>query len=417
MTDQAVAIRPEKAGDIMEAVIAKGDLAQLTPIDRARYYRTVCESIGINPLTKPFEYITLNGKLTLYARKDCTDQLRKLYGVSVDEMTEKREADLIIVTVKVRDKTARTDMAKGAVSLKGLAGEALANAIMKAETKAKRRATLSICGLGFLDETEVETISNAHSPRLPKKDARDIYTRLQSEVDEAADIEDWLLKNEGRLLVLPEDWENILRLRIQERQQTPMPVDEVLWTETDDETPPEWQDSKWEDLGPVKQAGVLCGDETFRRFLAEKVAPCDGLDAAVKIVRGLCNVESRAELATNASAASTWRRIVGEYRAWQREPEIIDQASPRPSPSAVDSDGPAITPAIHPPAGPSDVPSAADYHAQWAKMILNATRPDQLGTTWNGQKDLHKQVEWTEDHSYEALKSKVTAAINSMHVS
>ena len=29
---------------------------------------------------------------------------------------------------------------------------------MKAETKAKRRVTLSICGLGMLDETEVETV-------------------------------------------------------------------------------------------------------------------------------------------------------------------------------------------------------------------------------------------------------------------
>ena len=32
---------------------------------------------------------------------------------------------------------------------------------MKAETKAKRRATLSICGLGMLDETEIETIPDA----------------------------------------------------------------------------------------------------------------------------------------------------------------------------------------------------------------------------------------------------------------
>ena len=40
-------------------------------------------------------------------------------------------------------------------------GEALANAYMKAETKAKRRVTLSICGLGMLDETEVETIPDA----------------------------------------------------------------------------------------------------------------------------------------------------------------------------------------------------------------------------------------------------------------
>jgi hypothetical protein len=32
---------------------------------------------------------------------------------------------------------------------------------MKAETKAKRRVTLSISGLGFLDESEIETIKDA----------------------------------------------------------------------------------------------------------------------------------------------------------------------------------------------------------------------------------------------------------------
>ena len=32
--------------------------------------------------TRPFEFITLNGKLTMYARKDATDQLRKLNAVT-----------------------------------------------------------------------------------------------------------------------------------------------------------------------------------------------------------------------------------------------------------------------------------------------------------------------------------------------
>ena len=32
---------------------------------------------------------------------------------------------------------------------------------MKSETKAKRRVTLSLCGLGMLDETEIETIPSA----------------------------------------------------------------------------------------------------------------------------------------------------------------------------------------------------------------------------------------------------------------
>jgi hypothetical protein len=36
-----------------------------------------------------------------------------------------------------------------------------ANAQMKAVTKGKRRLTLSLCGLGWLDETEIETIPSA----------------------------------------------------------------------------------------------------------------------------------------------------------------------------------------------------------------------------------------------------------------
>ena len=86
------AITAEKASEIIEAVIAKGDLEQLSAQERAKYYVRVCESIGLNPMTRPFEYLKLNGRLILYARKDATDQLRKIYGVSITDLTE-RERD------------------------------------------------------------------------------------------------------------------------------------------------------------------------------------------------------------------------------------------------------------------------------------------------------------------------------------
>jgi len=152
--------------DIIEQVIIKGDLAKLTPQERVLYYTRVCESVGLNPLTKPFEYISLNNKLTLYALKAATDQLRQIHGVSVDDLEQKEWEGLMIVTAKVRDKTGRTDSDIGAVHLGQLKGEALANALMKASTKAKRRATLSICGLGMLDETEIDSIPNAVVPAL-----------------------------------------------------------------------------------------------------------------------------------------------------------------------------------------------------------------------------------------------------------
>ena len=45
---------------IMERVLAVGDLNQLQPAERVSYYNAVCESVGVNPLTRPFEYIVLN---------------------------------------------------------------------------------------------------------------------------------------------------------------------------------------------------------------------------------------------------------------------------------------------------------------------------------------------------------------------
>lgn len=150
----------------MEQVLLNGDLAQLTPADRLNYYKSVCESLGLNPLTKPFEYIKLNGRLTLYARKDATDQLRKRYGISIAKPDIQIIEDQILVTVCATDASGRTDSDLGVVSKKDMGGS-FANSLMKAITKAKRRVTLSICGLGMLDETEIESIPSAQPFREP----------------------------------------------------------------------------------------------------------------------------------------------------------------------------------------------------------------------------------------------------------
>jgi recombination protein RecT len=67
-----------------------------------------------------------------------------------------------------------------------------------------------------------------------------------------------------------------------------------------------------------------------------------------------------------------------------------------------------------PAAGAADIPTAAAYSALWRGYIRDATRPDQLGTRWNDDKALHKQIAWTDEHPYETLKSDVLKAINSM---
>jgi hypothetical protein len=156
-------------GDIMESVIAKGDLGKMEPADRVRYYNEVCRSMGLNPLTQPFSYITLNGKLTLYATRTCADQLRKINGVSLEIVSREIADDVLTVHVRAKLPDGRSDEDLGAVSFPStLKGEARANAELKAVTKAKRRATLSICGLGWLDETEVDDIpASAKHPARP----------------------------------------------------------------------------------------------------------------------------------------------------------------------------------------------------------------------------------------------------------
>ncbi|WP_173939898.1 hypothetical protein [Campylobacter coli] len=141
-----------------ELALVKGDLSKLSDVERASYVKNLCESLGLNMLTKPFEYIVLNGKLTLYANKSATDQLRQIRKVSITKTEVAQVGDIYMVTAYAATPDGRTDCDTGALNIKNLGGYNLANAIMKAITKAKRRVTLSICGLGMLDESELETI-------------------------------------------------------------------------------------------------------------------------------------------------------------------------------------------------------------------------------------------------------------------
>lgn len=160
----------------ISTALISGDLSKLSEQEKASYYVHVCKSVGLNYLTKPLQYLELSDdrggvKVILYATKGATDQLRGIHGVDVTKVEKEidTEAKLITVTVYGKNRHGRTDCEMGVVSTIGyskskgeypLSSNALANAYMKALTKAKRRLTLSLCGLGYLDESEVETIPN-----------------------------------------------------------------------------------------------------------------------------------------------------------------------------------------------------------------------------------------------------------------
>ena len=169
----------------IESALIQGDLSKLTSAERVTYYNRLCESLGLNPMTKPFEYLRLNNKEILYAKKDATDQLRKIHSISITITGREKIEDIYIVTARAKDKTGREDESTGAVNVAGLKGDSLANALMKSETKAKRRVTLSVCGLGFLDESEVSDIPEI---RQAEKVANEIAAPVVVETPKQQDV-------------------------------------------------------------------------------------------------------------------------------------------------------------------------------------------------------------------------------------
>lgn len=142
-------------------VVSSGNLKGLNPGQKVRYYRHRCEASGLNPATQPYAYMVLDGVEQLYARKTCADQLRQIHGVSVTSVRCTRDDDYIEFEVSVTDREGRQDFDMGVVFVGDMKGAQRANKKKVALTQAKRRATLSLCGEGVLDESEVSEIPGA----------------------------------------------------------------------------------------------------------------------------------------------------------------------------------------------------------------------------------------------------------------
>jgi len=148
---------------IIESIVLAGDLSKLKPDQKVSYYNYRCQQAGLDPSAKPFDLLNLSGKQVLYANAGATQQLCNMHKLSTQITHRERVDDIYLVSCRVTGADGRVSENQGAVSVSGLKGDALANAILKATTKAIRRSVLAHCGLGMLDETEVETIPGARA--------------------------------------------------------------------------------------------------------------------------------------------------------------------------------------------------------------------------------------------------------------
>ena len=152
---------------ILESLVIRGDLGGLSPQQKVEYYGYRCAQVGLDPSAKPFDLMVFQGKQVLYANKSCTEQLIAKHGLSTQIVAREKVDDIYCVHARVTGSDGRFSENMGAVPLKGLQGDAMANALLKATTKAVRRTVLAHCGLGMLDESEVETIPGAVVERIP----------------------------------------------------------------------------------------------------------------------------------------------------------------------------------------------------------------------------------------------------------
>jgi hypothetical protein len=236
VTDQAIAVRdeqaitradPEQAAGALQHILATGDLAKLSNTQRVHHYLNLCASLGLNPASRPFDWIefydpeTKSKKLTLYFNQSGAAQLRRNHQISVhvirrDVIGGDGDEPMCVVEMGGKTPNGRDGVAIKYVSLMGynqqrgkyrLGGQQLANAYMKAETGALRRLALSMVGLSSgpdvdeLRDARVVVVDGtgqivenpteqaralAADPRLARTIGEPVYEDMKGDVTESA---------------------------------------------------------------------------------------------------------------------------------------------------------------------------------------------------------------------------------------
>lgn len=152
----------EEATIAMQRASAAGrDTKALSHDERVATLAALSKALGLNPLVNGVQFLSLSGREVLYVTKQATDQIAARLRLNRETIAGPEVRDfggtkLVFCQVRVTAPDGRSEVATATLPL----GD-LVNAAMKVETKAKRRATLSIAGLGLLTEEEADTIPGA----------------------------------------------------------------------------------------------------------------------------------------------------------------------------------------------------------------------------------------------------------------
>lgn len=168
-----ITVKNEELSLAIRSYLRTGDLSVLPDVEKDKVLLKMCEHYQLDAVMRPFILIKLNGKEVWYPTKSATDMVAAKFNLTreVLEIKENVERGILECRVKVtQEGSSRTETCISAVSIvefgrdetgkivgKIMKGEAYANALMKVDTKAKRRATLGWLGIAdYYDPAENE---------------------------------------------------------------------------------------------------------------------------------------------------------------------------------------------------------------------------------------------------------------------
>lgn len=77
----------------------------------------------------------------------------------------------------------------------------------------------------------------------------------------------------------------------------------------------------WDEILPSQQAGILCSDHKFWKFVSERddcIKYIESTEDCATWVRQYCGINSRANITRNHPCWTKWRELVVDYRLWER---------------------------------------------------------------------------------------------------
>jgi len=141
-----------------------GETGHFSVGEKGKLLSFICDEYGLNPTFVPFNFIMFQGKERLYLTKVGCDAIANNKQLTRTITTRHYDADTNIYTVSaIVSDGVRKEEASASVFCAGfdnkkqayvrMTGEALANAYLKTESKAKRRATLAFIGFAFEEDS------------------------------------------------------------------------------------------------------------------------------------------------------------------------------------------------------------------------------------------------------------------------